>query len=57
MAARYILGVLSVVFLVLGSRAWLSGTVQGRAQGRTWLIVGGIFAVVSVWLFVSAGSA
>lgn len=57
MAARYILGVLSVVFLVLGSRAWLSGTVQGHAQGRTWLIVGAIFAVVSIWLFVSGRSA
>lgn len=53
MPARDILAVLSAVFLVLGARAALSGTAQGHLQARTWLLVGGIFAAVSVWLFVS----
>jgi hypothetical protein len=48
MAAKYILGALAFVFLI-------AGTVRrGQIQGRTWLLVGAIFAVVSGWLFVSA---
>jgi hypothetical protein len=50
MAARYILAVLSLVFL---SAALLrSGRVGfSHPQVRTWILVGLIFAVVSAWLF------
>lgn len=52
MDARYILGCLSVVFLVLGSvRSLRDGRVGPAA--RTWLLIGAIFAIVSVgswWL-------
>jgi len=49
MLARYILGALAVIFLILGaSRGWR------HPQGRTWLTVGAIFAAVSLWLFRSA---
>jgi uncharacterized membrane protein len=53
-AAKYILGALSVVFLCLG------GTRLARDAGRlgpaskTWLLIGVIFAAVSVWLWRSA---
>ena len=48
MLAKYILGGLAVIFLVLGAtRGWR------HPQGRTWLLVGAIFAVVSGWLFQS----
>lgn len=47
MLAKYILGALAIVFLI-------AGTVRRtQIQGRTWLMVGVIFVVVSVWLFVS----
>ena len=49
MLAKYILGALAVIFLTLGaSRGWR------HPQGRTWLLVGVIFAIVSAWLFRSA---
>jgi hypothetical protein len=51
MAAKYILGVLSVVFLVAGAMAVAGGQASRRSQGRTWLTIGAIFAVVSLWLF------
>jgi hypothetical protein len=48
MLAKYILGPLAVIFLALGAmRGWR------HPEGRTWLLVGAIFAVVSVWLFQS----
>lgn len=48
MIAKNILGVLAMVFLVLGSIRWRTN----RIQARTWLLVGSIFAVVSLWLFL-----
>lgn len=51
MLARYIIGLLALVFLALGIRALPSGSVQGR----TWLLTGSIFAVVSAWLFLRRG--
>ncbi|HWT45053.1 MAG TPA: hypothetical protein VN085_03765 [Vicinamibacterales bacterium] len=49
MLARYILGALAVIFLILGTaRGWR------HPQGRTWLTVGVIFAAVALWLFRSA---
>jgi hypothetical protein len=52
MAAHYILGCLAVVFLVLGSlRSAREGKIGPAA--RTWLIIGVIFAAVSVWSWLS----
>ncbi|MDP6582348.1 MAG: hypothetical protein QF681_16970 [Vicinamibacterales bacterium] len=50
MLTRYILAVLSVVFLVA---AWIRITRDGPAhpQTRTWLLIGAIFGIVSGWLF------
>ena len=49
MLARYILGALAGLFLILGAlRGWR------HPQGRTWLTVGVIFAAVALWLFRSA---
>ena len=47
MAAKYILGALAIVFLVAGTAR------RRQIQGRAWLLVGAIFAVVSAWLFFS----
>ena len=53
MAARYILSVLSAVFLALaGLRIWRdSGRIQPAS--RTWLLIGTIFALVSVYLWIA----
>jgi len=48
MLAKYILGALAIVFLIAGTAR------RHRIQGRTWLLVGVIFAIVSAWLFRSA---
>ncbi|HEY3883855.1 MAG TPA: hypothetical protein VGL62_01510 [Vicinamibacterales bacterium] len=47
MAAKYILGTLAILFLVAGT------TRRRQIRGRTWLLVGVIFTVVSTWLFLS----
>ncbi len=53
MAANSILGCLAVVFLVLGGvRSARDGQVGPAA--RTWLMIGVIFGVVSVWLWLTA---
>jgi DMSO reductase anchor subunit len=54
MAAKYILAALSVLFLALaairmGSRAPHGGV---HPQVKAWLIIGAIFGVVAVYLFV-----
>jgi hypothetical protein len=47
MPTKYILGVLAVVFLVVGIfRDGLS-----RSQSRTWLLIAVIFGAVSGWLW------
>jgi len=53
MPVRYILGCLAVLFLALGGLrvARESGRIDPAA--RTWLLIGVIFSVVSVWLWVS----
>jgi hypothetical protein len=54
MEARYILGSLAVVFLVLGGlRSALEGKIGPAA--RTWLMIGVIFGVVSAWIWLSSG--
>ena len=51
MSANYILGALAIVFLGLGIVRMASGDMKAHPQIRTWLIIGGIFALVSAWLF------
>ncbi len=51
MAAKYILAVLGGLFLIAGSLRLTHP--QGRSQARTWLAVGGIFALVSLVLFLT----
>jgi drug/metabolite transporter (DMT)-like permease len=52
MAAGDILGLLAVVFLVLGGlRAVREGRVGPAA--RTWLMIGVIFGVVSAWTWLT----
>ena len=50
MLTKYILGALSLVFLTL-ALVRMAGGGPKRAQSRTWLLIGVIFGVVSVWLF------
>jgi hypothetical protein len=49
MLAKYILAVLAAVFLIAATLRRVSG--DGGPQSRTWLLIGGIFALVSLWLF------
>jgi len=50
MLAKYILAVMAGVFLIAAA---IRRARHGPGpQSRTWLLVGGIFAVVSLWLFV-----
>jgi hypothetical protein len=50
MAAKYILAVLAVAFLVAAAgKASRHG--HGHPQARTWALVGVIFGIVSGWLF------
>jgi len=50
MAAKYILALLSVLFLMAAARRLLrDGRLQ--PQSRTWLLIAVIFGVVSTWLF------
>ena len=50
MAAKFILAGLALAFLMAGA-VRLMGPAT-RTQGRTWLIIGMIFGVVSTWLFL-----
>lgn len=49
MAAKFILAGLALAFLMAGAVRVLADT--SRAQGRTWLLIGAIFGIVSAWLF------
>ena len=49
MRAQQILATLACAFLLAGIWGLLSG--RRRPQSRTWLLVGAIFAAVSLWLF------
>ena len=54
MAAKYILAALAIVFLVLAAARLvrpLTGTGM-HPQAKVWLLIGAIFAVVSVYLFL-----
>ena len=50
MLARYVLATLSVVFLIAALRA-ASRHGRHHPQVQTWLLVAGIFTLVSGWLF------
>ena len=50
MAAKYILAVLAVAFLVAAAGK-ASGQGNRHPQVRTWTLVGVIFGIVSGWLF------
>lgn len=51
MAAQYILAALAIVFLVMGiGRSARAGGTR-HPEGKTWLLIGVIFAAVSAWLF------
>ena len=54
MAAKYILAALSIVFLSLAvTRLVRAPASTGmHPQAKAWLLIGGIFAVVSVYLFL-----
>jgi uncharacterized membrane protein HdeD (DUF308 family) len=53
-AAKYILALAAVVFLVVGAmRLVRDGSVR-HPQTRTWLLIAAIFATVSGWLFFVA---
>jgi len=51
MLANYILAVLSVGFLAAAAVRGLGGRGFSHPQTKTWLIVGVVFAAVSLWLF------
>jgi len=53
-AAKYILAVLSVVFLALAIRRIARDGTQITPASRTWLTIGIIFALVSGYLWMSA---
>lgn len=50
-AAKYILAALSAVFLAMGALGVARAGGRVGPQHRTWLLVGGVFAGVSAWLF------
>ena len=52
MAAKYIFVILAVVFLVASMFGATRNSGKSNISGRTWLLVGTIFAAVSVWLFL-----
>jgi hypothetical protein len=49
--AAWILGVVSIVFLLLAAWRLAGADVRFHMQGRIWLMLGVIFGVVSAWLF------
>jgi hypothetical protein len=51
MAAKYILGALSALFLALAFARIVGGRPGRHPQARVWLLVGVIFGVTSAWLF------
>ncbi len=52
MAARYILGALSFIFVAAAVIRWLQDHGQITPASRTWGLVGVIFALVSIWLWL-----
>ena len=53
MLAKYILGAVAVVFLVLAGVGIANGDKKAHPQTRTWLLIGVILGVVSTYLFLT----
>jgi len=53
-AAKYILAVLAAGFFVAGLTRLMRDGGTLHPQSRTWLLIAGIFAVVSAWLWLRA---
>jgi hypothetical protein len=51
MNAKYILGAISAVFLILAISRIAGGSRVTEPKTKTWLTVGLIFGAVSAWLF------
>jgi hypothetical protein len=56
MGARYILAVLSAVFLAFAASRLGRGSAAARGQARVWLMIGVMFGLVSAWLFYAGAS-
>jgi len=54
MAAKYILSILSIIFLAFAAARIHSERGRAAPAARTWLTVGAIFAAVSGWLWLSS---
>ena len=51
MLAKYILGVLALAFLAAAAAKLVRNGGALTPQSRTWMLVGAIFGIVSLWLF------
>ena len=51
MAAKYILAVLAVAFLIAALLRLSRGGRISHPQTKTWLLIAVIFGAISVWLF------
>ena len=51
MAAKYILALLALAFLVAALMRLSRGGAVSHPQTKTWLLIAVIFGVVSAWLF------
>ena len=51
MLAKYILAGLAAVFLASAAVRLSGGRGWSHPQVRSWLLLGGIFTIVSAWLF------
>ncbi len=51
-AAKYILAVLSLAFLLAGVTSVARSGRKAAVQARTWLLIGVIFGAVSTWLWL-----
>lgn len=52
MVAKYILGILGAVFLLLGIAHVMKAGARIEPAARAWLSVGVIFCLVAVWLWL-----
>lgn len=55
MTAKYILAALAIAFAIASVARFARDGGRPRAQSGTWLLIAGLFGVVSAWLF-SQGS-
>jgi hypothetical protein len=56
MVARYILPVVSAIFLLAAVIRLVRNSGHIGPASKTWLLVAVIFAVVSAWLWIQGGS-